>query len=47
MSNTPPTYIWYLAGLVFAWLKEQGGLDGYRRAQRAQGGKIVCRHRKQ
>ncbi|MDA1074595.1 MAG: 3-phosphoserine/phosphohydroxythreonine transaminase [Proteobacteria bacterium] len=26
MSNTPPTYIWYLAGLVFKWLKAQGGL---------------------
>ena len=26
MSNTPPTYTWYLAGLVFAWLKDQGGL---------------------
>ncbi|MFV8835217.1 3-phosphoserine/phosphohydroxythreonine transaminase [Aquisalimonas sp.] len=27
MSNTPPTYGWYLAGLVFKWLKEQGGLE--------------------
>ena len=26
MSNTPPTYAWYLAGLVFAWMKRQGGL---------------------
>ncbi len=26
MSNTPPTYAWYLAGLVFQWLKRQGGL---------------------
>ncbi|MEM9173078.1 MAG: 3-phosphoserine/phosphohydroxythreonine transaminase [Pseudomonadota bacterium] len=26
MSNTPPTYAWYIAGLVFEWLKEQGGL---------------------
>jgi phosphoserine aminotransferase len=26
MSNTPPTYAWYLAGLVFKWLKAQGGL---------------------
>lgn len=24
--NTPSTYSWYLAGLVFAWLKRQGGL---------------------
>lgn len=26
MYNTPATYSWYLAGLVFQWLKEQGGL---------------------
>ncbi|MGB0936829.1 MAG: 3-phosphoserine/phosphohydroxythreonine transaminase [Colwellia sp.] len=26
MYNTPPTYAWYLAGLVFEWLKEQGGI---------------------
>jgi len=27
MYNTPPTYSWYLAGLVFEWLKEKGGLS--------------------
>jgi phosphoserine aminotransferase len=26
MVNTPPTFSWYLAGLVFEWLKKQGGL---------------------
>ncbi|WP_303292134.1 3-phosphoserine/phosphohydroxythreonine transaminase [Marinobacter sp. SS5-14b] len=26
MYNTPATYSWYLAGLVFKWLKEQGGV---------------------
>lgn len=26
MYNTPPSYGWYLAGLVFAWLKDQGGI---------------------
>lgn len=26
MYNTPPTYSWYLAGLVFKWLLAQGGL---------------------
>jgi len=26
MLNTPPTFAWYLAGLVFAWLKDRGGL---------------------
>ena len=28
MYNTPPTYAIYLAGLVFQWLKGQGGLEG-------------------
>ena len=27
MYNTPPTYAWYLSGLVFQWLKAQGGLE--------------------
>ena len=26
MSNTPPTFGWYLSGLVFKWLKKNGGL---------------------
>ena len=26
MWNTPPTLSWYIAGLVFEWLNEQGGL---------------------
>lgn len=28
MYNTPPTYGWYIAGLVFQWLKDKGGLQG-------------------
>ena len=28
MLNTPPTYGIYMAGLVFQWLKKQGGLAG-------------------
>ncbi|MCP9758566.1 3-phosphoserine/phosphohydroxythreonine transaminase [Aquitalea sp. S1-19] len=28
MYNTPPTYPIYIAGLVFKWLKEQGGVKG-------------------
>jgi len=27
MFNTPPTYAWYLSGLVFKWLKAQGGVE--------------------
>ncbi|GLW39268.1 3-phosphoserine/phosphohydroxythreonine transaminase [Pectobacterium actinidiae] len=26
MFNTPPTFAWYLSGMVFKWLKENGGL---------------------
>lgn len=26
MFNTPPTFAWYMAGLVFRWLKTQGGV---------------------
>ena len=28
MYNTPTTYSWYVAGLVFEWLKGKGGLAG-------------------
>ncbi len=28
MYNTPATYSWYIAGLVFDWIKQQGGLAG-------------------
>jgi phosphoserine aminotransferase len=27
MLNTPPTFNWYMAGLMFNWVKQQGGLD--------------------
>jgi len=27
MYNTPPTYSWYRAGLVFEWLLDNGGID--------------------
>ncbi len=27
MTNTPPTLAWYVADLVFAWLKERGGVE--------------------
>jgi phosphoserine aminotransferase len=31
MYNTPPTLSWYLSGLVFEWLKEQGGVEAMAR----------------
>jgi len=27
--NTPPTFSWYIAGLVFAWMKKQGGVEHF------------------
>jgi phosphoserine aminotransferase len=27
MLNTPPTFAWYMAGLVFKWLKQAGGVQ--------------------
>ncbi len=36
MYNTPATYSWYLAGLVFEWLKEQGGVEAMERRNRAK-----------
>ncbi|MEQ8689395.1 MAG: 3-phosphoserine/phosphohydroxythreonine transaminase [Pseudomonadales bacterium] len=40
MSNTPPTYTWYLAGLVFAWLKEQGGLPAIQEINERKAAKL-------
>ena len=37
MLNTPPTFGWYVAGLVFKWLKAEGGLTVMARAQPRQG----------
>jgi phosphoserine aminotransferase len=36
MSNTPPTYAIYIAGLVFKWLQEQGGLEAMERRNLAK-----------
>jgi phosphoserine aminotransferase len=37
MFNTPPTFAWYVLGLVLGWLKEQGGAQaiGERNARKA------------
>ena len=40
MYNTPPTYAWYLAGLVFRWLKAQGGLAGMAEINRRKADKL-------
>ena len=36
MLNTPPTFGWYVAGLVFMWLKAQGGLEAMAAQNRAK-----------
>lgn len=36
MYNTPATYSWYLSGLVFEWLKEQGGVAAMEARNRAK-----------
>jgi len=42
MFNTPPTYGWYLAGLVFAWIKEQGGLTKIAEINERKAGKLYA-----
>jgi len=27
MFNTPPTFNWYMAGLIYKWIRQQGGLE--------------------
>ena len=36
MYNTPATFSWYLSGLVFEWLKEQGGVEAMEHRNRAK-----------
>ena len=42
MYNTPPTYSWYMAGLVFEWLKEQGGLEAMAEINRRKAEKLYA-----
>ena len=42
MLNTPPTYAVYLAGLVFKWLKEQGGLAAMGEINRRKASKLYA-----
>lgn len=36
MYNTPATFSWYLAGLVFEWLEAQGGVSAMEKLNRAK-----------
>ncbi|MDD9963723.1 MAG: 3-phosphoserine/phosphohydroxythreonine transaminase [Gammaproteobacteria bacterium] len=40
MSNTPPTFAWYVAGLVFKWLRSLGGLAGIAARNDAKAGRL-------
>ncbi len=40
MSNTPPTYAWYIAGLVFKWIRDQGGLQAMAELNQRKAGKL-------
>ena len=42
MLNTPPTFAWYAAGLVFEWLNEQGGLAVMAERNRAQASRVYA-----
>ena len=42
MLNTPPTFAWYLAGLVFEWLKGRGGLARVGEANRRKAERLYA-----
>ena len=42
MYNTPPTYAWYLSGLVFQWLKKNGGLAAMSEVNQSKAQKLYA-----
>lgn len=42
MFNTPPTYSWYFMGLVFEWLKAQGGIAAIEAHNRRKSEKLYA-----
>lgn len=40
MFNTPPVFNWYMAGLTFAWIREQGGVEQMHRNALRRAGKL-------
>lgn len=40
MLNTPPTYSWYLAGLICKWVKSQGGIEEIEKINRRKAKKL-------
>ncbi len=42
MINTPPTYAWYIAGLVFDWVAGQGGVAALAEVNRRKAAKLYA-----
>jgi phosphoserine aminotransferase len=42
MYNTPPTYSWYVAGLVFDWIKRKGGLPAMAEINKRKADKLYA-----
>ncbi|MCU7799091.1 MAG: 3-phosphoserine/phosphohydroxythreonine transaminase [gamma proteobacterium symbiont of Lucinoma myriamae] len=42
MYNTPPTYSWYFAGLVFDWVLGKGGLEGIGKINKDKSDKLYA-----
>ncbi|MFE8073190.1 3-phosphoserine/phosphohydroxythreonine transaminase [Marinobacteraceae bacterium S3BR75-40.1] len=42
MYNTPPTFAWYLSGLVFDWIDQQGGLEAMGELNSRKAGKLYA-----
>jgi phosphoserine aminotransferase len=40
--NTPPTYSWYIAGLVFDWVKRQGGVNAMYKVNQRKAKKLYA-----
>ncbi len=38
--NTPPTYAWYIAGLVLRWMKQKGGLHAFAKMNQTKAQKL-------
>jgi len=42
MYNTPPTYSWYIAGLMFQWIKDKGGISAMGEINRRKAAKLYA-----
>jgi phosphoserine aminotransferase len=42
MLNTPPTFAWYVAGLVFKWLRKRGGLGAMQEVNRRKAARLYA-----